>query len=198
MSMSCLVTRGESAALPIPTRPSSVKTSTISHPWKRKPPIESEGRSSRSIGFVQKWGCGGTVFPRHSTTRVRTSVIFIDLSFHLQLVFETDIVGRTADHDVVGARLHHELLRLDVVKRQIVRRQHGGYGLFLFGGQLDATESAQFLDGALDAGIDGVDVQLHNLVTGTRSGILNVDFDEAGSHLQTAVAERRVAQAVAE
>ena len=33
--------------------------------------------ASRSIGFVQKCGCGGTVGPRHSTTRVRTSVIFM-------------------------------------------------------------------------------------------------------------------------
>ena len=32
--------------------------------------------STRSIGLVQKCGCGGTVGPRHSTTRVRMSVIF--------------------------------------------------------------------------------------------------------------------------
>jgi hypothetical protein len=29
--------------------------------------------------LVQKCGCGGTVGPRHSTTRQRMSVIFIDV-----------------------------------------------------------------------------------------------------------------------
>ena len=76
-SIACLVRRGARAALPMPTCPLSVNTSTMSQPWKRKPAIESAGSDRRSIGFVQKWGCGATVGPCHSTTRVRTSVIFI-------------------------------------------------------------------------------------------------------------------------
>src|SRR5262245_16830747 len=43
--------------------------------------MASPPRSSRSIAFVQKWGCGGTVGPRHSTTRVRMSVIFMSSRF---------------------------------------------------------------------------------------------------------------------
>src|SRR5579863_8553109 len=38
--------------------------------------MESAGNSSKSMGLVQKWGCGGTVACCHSTTRVRTLVIF--------------------------------------------------------------------------------------------------------------------------
>src|SRR5262245_60007585 len=61
----------------MPTCPASVKTSTISQPSTRKLALESfAGSASRSIGLVQKCGCGGAVLPRHSTTRVRTSVIF--------------------------------------------------------------------------------------------------------------------------
>src|SRR2546423_14366411 len=40
--------------------------------------MEAFGRSSRSIGFVQKCGGSGTVFPRQLTTRVRISLILID------------------------------------------------------------------------------------------------------------------------
>src|SRR3954471_16041276 len=77
--MVCFANGGAKAAFPIPTCPASVKTSTINQPWKRKLAMESAGRSRRSMGFVQKWGWGGTVFPFHSTTRVRTSVIFISV-----------------------------------------------------------------------------------------------------------------------
>ena len=80
--MICLVTRGDSAALPMPTCPSSVKTSTTSQPWKReRAPSSLPGQArSRSIGLVQKCGGSGTVLPRHSTTRVRILVIFMQVS----------------------------------------------------------------------------------------------------------------------
>jgi hypothetical protein len=39
-------------------------------------PLFTIGEST-SIGLVQKCGGSGTVLPRHSTTRARTSVIFI-------------------------------------------------------------------------------------------------------------------------
>ncbi len=79
-SIVCFVTCGASAALPTPTRPSSVKISTTSHPWKVNVPIDACGNCNRSIGFVQKCGGNGTVFPRHRNTRVRISLIFIGSS----------------------------------------------------------------------------------------------------------------------
>ena len=62
-----------------------MKTSTISQPWNVKVAIEAcapwiRSWASRSIGFVQKCGGSGTVLPRHSTTRVRISVIFMQVS----------------------------------------------------------------------------------------------------------------------
>ena len=77
--MTCFVTSGDSAAFPMPTNPLSVNTSQISQPWNVNVPIvsgESDG-AIRSIGFVQKCGGSGVVFPVHCTTRVRISVIFI-------------------------------------------------------------------------------------------------------------------------
>src|SRR5262249_49577561 len=66
----------------MPTWPASVKTSTVSQPWKVKVPMEASLRASRSIGLVQKWGGSGVVFPRHRATRVRISVI-LTASLHL-------------------------------------------------------------------------------------------------------------------
>src|SRR5450432_2832553 len=63
----------------MPTRPLSVKISTISQPWKVNVPIvalDSIGETT-SIGLVQKCGGSGTVLPFHCTTRVRISLIFI-------------------------------------------------------------------------------------------------------------------------
>ena len=54
-----------------------VVSNTLLKPNQRVRLSFSSGRDSRSIALVQKWGCGGTVDPCHSTTRVRTSVIFI-------------------------------------------------------------------------------------------------------------------------
>src|SRR6186997_1328193 len=85
--MTCLVTGGLRAALPTPTRPSSVTISTMSQPWNVKVPIEASGRASRSIGLVQKWGGRGVVFPRQRATRVRTSLIFIGASVLSDLPF---------------------------------------------------------------------------------------------------------------
>src|SRR5882724_1065327 len=41
--------------------------------------MEPSGSSIKSIGFVQKWGGSGTVLPRQRRTRVRMSVILIEL-----------------------------------------------------------------------------------------------------------------------
>ena len=78
-SITCLVTSGDSAALPMPTSPLSVK---ISHD---QPAVKRERAHRRlrqlgemtSIGLVQKCGGSGTVLPFHCMTRVRISVIFI-------------------------------------------------------------------------------------------------------------------------
>src|SRR5436190_14524929 len=90
--MTCLVTRGARAALPMPTRPLSVKTSTTSQPWKVKVSIEAWGKESRSMGLVQKCDGNGTVLPRHSTTRVRISLILIAW-------FQVDVQGTDRGYD---------------------------------------------------------------------------------------------------
>ena len=78
-SITCLVTSGESAALPSPTSPLSVKISTSSQPWKVNVPIVALDSmdETASMGLVQKWGGSGTVRPVHWMARVRISVIFM-------------------------------------------------------------------------------------------------------------------------
>jgi hypothetical protein len=80
--MTCFVTSGDSAALPMPTRPLSVNISQISQPWNVNVPIVSSDSDGaiRSIGFVQKCGGSGVVLPFHWTTRVRISVIFMSVA----------------------------------------------------------------------------------------------------------------------
>src|ERR1700730_15587530 len=69
---------GVKAALPIPTNPSSLITSTTSQLWKVNVLMEDDsGSESKSIGLVQKCGDNGVVLPDHCATLVRTSRIFM-------------------------------------------------------------------------------------------------------------------------
>src|SRR5258708_6350576 len=69
---------GVKAALPMPTSPSSLITSTTSQLWKVKVLMEDDcGSESKSIGLVQKCGDNGVVLPDHCATLVRTSRIFM-------------------------------------------------------------------------------------------------------------------------
>src|ERR1700679_3802489 len=77
-SITCLVTNGGRAALPIPTSPSSLITSTTSQLWKVKVLMEDDcGSESKSIGLVPKCVDRGVVFLDHCATLVRTSRIFM-------------------------------------------------------------------------------------------------------------------------
>src|SRR6185436_13840549 len=98
--MTCLVMGGLRAALPTPTRPSSVTISTMSQPWNVNVPMEASGRASRSIGLVQKCGGRGVVLPRQRATRVRTSLIFT-LS-HLPLLDAGRPLRRQGDFEAEG------------------------------------------------------------------------------------------------
>src|ERR1700675_1926057 len=69
---------GVKAALPMPTSPSSLITSTTSQLWNVNVLMEDDcGSESKSIGLVQKCGDNGVVLPDHCATLVRTSRIFM-------------------------------------------------------------------------------------------------------------------------
>src|SRR6185436_20755109 len=102
--MTCLVMGGLRAALPRPTRPLSVKISTMSQPWNVNVPMDASGRARRSIGLVQKCGGRGVVFPRQRATRVRTSVIFIRALSHLPFLDAGRPLRRQGDFEAEGRR----------------------------------------------------------------------------------------------
>src|SRR5204863_6063164 len=107
-----------------------------------------------------------------------------------------------AHHYLKVARFNHEP-HLTIVKAQQLRRQ-GKFEPSLFScPQCDALKSLQLFDGPRDAGGDVSNIELHDLITGPSSGVLDFNTDSQRQRkvrfradLQVAETKLRVAESV--
>src|ERR1017187_6699619 len=111
-----------------------------------------------------------------------------------------------AQHDVEAAGFYYEAVFAGVPASQIRPFQWQPDGPRLVGPERDPRESAKFLDGPLDRGIEMLDVHLDHLIAGPRPRVFDVHTDHRfaggvdrfGRRAQVGILERGVTQAESE